>query len=69
MKPDLLGYLLHAVEPEEAHHLEELLEANPQWRTEAVKIRAALSPLELLENSTPSDELIYQTLRAVTTAR
>ncbi len=69
MKPDLLGYLMHAVEPDEARQIEILLETQPELRKEMMKLRALLEPLNLLENSEPPPELIYKTLRGVATAR
>jgi type II secretory pathway pseudopilin PulG len=69
MKPDLLGYLMHAVEPDEARQIENLLESDLELRKEMVKLRQKLAPLELLENAEPSTELVYQTLRGVATAR
>jgi type II secretory pathway pseudopilin PulG len=69
MKPDLLGYLMNAVEPDEARQIEELLDTRPELRKEMIKQRALLAPLDLLENTEPSADLIYKTLRGVATAR
>jgi len=65
MKPDLLGYLLHSLEPIDERAAEEFLEANPSARRELGRLRKRLSPLDAWGAGEPPDDLFYKTLRGV----
>jgi hypothetical protein len=50
MREDLLGYLLGALEPDEARRMEELLKTDPSLREELAAVEAMLRPLEDASN-------------------
>jgi hypothetical protein len=64
MKPDLLGYVLHTLEPAEERAVEEYLESTPEARKELLRMRPLLNAMQQ-EDVEPSKELIYKTLRAI----
>ncbi|MFT3878308.1 MAG: hypothetical protein QM703_01450 [Gemmatales bacterium] len=64
MKPDLLGYVLQMLEPEEERAVEEYLETTPEARREVLRMRPLLKAMQDDEVE-PSKDLIYKTLRAV----
>jgi hypothetical protein len=64
MKPDLLGYVLHTLEPAEERVVEEYLESTPEARKELLLLRPLLNAMKQ-EEPEPSKELIYKTLRAI----
>ncbi|HQR41680.1 MAG TPA: hypothetical protein PLX97_03325 [Gemmatales bacterium] len=68
MKPDLLGYIIHALPPQEEREVEELLENQPELRKELQRIRPLLKALDTQEEFEPSKDLIFRTLRAAATA-
>lgn len=69
MKPDLIGYVLHALQPDEERQIEAYLEETPEARRELQRFRPLLNALETQEDYEPSKELIFQTLRAVASER
>lgn len=69
MKPDLLGYVLHTLEPEEERAVEEHLERTPEARRELLRLRPLLKAMEVQDEPEPSKELIYKTLRAIASER
>ncbi|HQR08275.1 MAG TPA: hypothetical protein PLN21_15715 [Gemmatales bacterium] len=64
MKPDLLGYVLQMLEPEEERAVEEYLEATPKARREVMRMHPLLKAMQD-EAIEPSKDLVYKTLRAV----
>jgi hypothetical protein len=64
MKPDLLGYVLQMLDPEEERAVEAYLEATPEARREVMRMRPLLTAMQDDEVE-PSKDLIYKTLRAV----
>jgi hypothetical protein len=69
MKPDLLGYLLHNLDPADERAVEEYLEANPHARRQMSHLRQQLKPLDAWETGDPSKELLFNTLRTVATLK
>jgi type II secretory pathway pseudopilin PulG len=68
MKPDLLGYVMHALPPQEEREVEALLEAQPELRTELKRLRPLLNALDTQEEYEPSKDLVFRTLRSVASA-
>jgi hypothetical protein len=67
---ELLCYLLHGLENEDIGRVEEALEGNPALRLRALRLRKALSPLQVLEDvGEPPAELHMNTLRLVAACR
>lgn len=64
MKPDLLGYVLQILDPEEERAIEAYLEATPEARREVMRMQPLLKAMDD-DDAEPSKNLIYQTLRAV----
>src|SRR5882724_4299670 len=64
MKPDLLGYVLHTLEPAEERAVEEYLESTPEARKELLRMRPLINAMQQ-DDPEPSKELIYKTLRAI----
>lgn len=64
MKPDLLGYVLQMLEPEEERAVEAYLEATPEARKEVMRMRPLLMAMQDDEVE-PSKDLVFKTLRAV----
>lgn len=64
MKPDLLGYVLQMLEPEEERAVEAYLEATPEARKEVMRMRPLLKAMQD-DDVEPSKDLVYKTLRAV----
>lgn len=69
MKPDLLGYVLQTLEPEEERSVEEYLESTPEARRELLRLRPLLNALDAQEEPAPSKDLIFKTLRAIASQR
>jgi hypothetical protein len=69
MTPDLLGYLLRSLEPDEALVVEEYLESSPEARRQLRLLRKQLGPLDAWEAAEIPPDLFYQTLRTVATKR
>ena len=65
MKPDLLGYVLKTLEPEEERAVEEYLESTPEARKELFRLRPLLLAMQPAEEPEPSKSLIFNTLRAI----
>ena len=63
MREDLLGYLLGALEPDEARRIERLLETDADLREELRQIEASLYPLQQEEEEfEPPEGLVSRTL-------
>lgn len=69
MKPDLLGYVLHALPTDEERQIESYLEEQPDARREVLRLRPLCQALDAQETFEPSQELIVRTLRAVANER
>jgi hypothetical protein len=65
MKPDLLGYLLHNLEPTDERVVEEFLESHPDARRELAQLRRRLSPLDAWTVDEVPENLFFNTLRTV----
>jgi prepilin-type processing-associated H-X9-DG protein len=71
MEPDLLGYLMNALDADERRALDQHLEDSPEARRHLVALRHTLRPLEAVRDgdaAVPPD-LFYRTLRKVAHAR
>jgi hypothetical protein len=69
MTPDLLGYLLRSLEPDEALEVEEYLENSPDARQQLRLLRKQLGPLGTWESAEIAPDLFYKTLRMVANKR
>jgi prepilin-type processing-associated H-X9-DG protein len=69
MTPDLLGYLLHSLEPAEERAVEEFLEGSPEARQQLLRLRQRLQPLDSWEQPDPPADFFYRTLRAIAARR
>jgi prepilin-type processing-associated H-X9-DG protein len=67
--PDLIGYLLDALEPQERRTLDEALEASPELRQRLVALRRALRPLESDREVECPPNLLANTFKAVVAHR
>src|SRR5258707_15136379 len=66
MEPDLLGYLLNALDVDDRKALDQHLEANPAARRQLVALRHMLHPLDVEPAEfDPPANLLFDTLRGV----
>src|SRR5262245_49917436 len=66
MNKDLIGYLLHTLDPATHQQVEAELQSNPEARRQLERARQALEPLELLrDDAEPPPGLVIDTLARV----
>src|SRR5262245_7545761 len=71
MEPDLLGYLLNALDDDERRAVDQHLESHPEARQQLVGLRRLLRPLaeENAVEYEPSPDMFFKTLRIVAVQR